>query len=154
MNNKPVERTQADGLQEEYSAIDTIDTTNMPDLTRQEYRTEADVNYILSKFGVNGTNQRPIQFGEVNFDMDLQQALGVMDDAKRVHRTLPEPLKERYPTPGAMLQALENGEMDTTIKQLKKLNDEKNEAAARAKQDMIDLENYRKGVPPKKDTPT
>lgn len=110
MNGKPAVRQQHDGMQDAYSDEAAIDCTTKPDLARQEFKTESDVNNILNRFGVpiaNGT------FGtEVDYTIDLQHALGAITDARRAHRNLPENLREKYPTWQSLLNALESGSLE------------------------------------------
>lgn len=70
----PAIRSQTDTDQELYSDEAGLDCSNLPDTARQEFKREADINDLLSRYGV-GLPQKPTRFAEADFDMDLQQAL-------------------------------------------------------------------------------
>lgn len=110
MNGKKAVRTQVDGDQDIYSDRAALDFTGTPDPTRQEFKKETDVNYILNRFGV------PIAKGtwgqEVDYTLDLQNALGAITDARRAHRNLPPDLRKKYPTWQSLLNALEAGTLE------------------------------------------
>lgn len=103
------QRTQVDELQEAYSNEAAIDFTGTPDKARQEYKDEADINVLLGRFGVHAPQKQMVFGQEVDYNLDLQQALTAIADAKTAHRELPENLRERYPTWQSLLNALETG---------------------------------------------
>lgn len=78
-------------------------------VTRQEFGKEADINYILSRFGVGNANYQPSVYGEVDYDLDLQQGLHALDDAQKTFNKLPKELQAKYGSPYAMLQAMAAG---------------------------------------------
>lgn len=91
----------------------TIDASNSPenkDMTRQEFRDEADVNYMLSRFGITQPRGTPT-YGEWDDTIDLQVALQSVSDARSAYRQLPENLREKFPSMEDMLIALENGSL-------------------------------------------
>lgn len=104
----PAIRTQADDLGQEYSMDTALDFSESIDMARQEFKNDADINVLLGRFGVN-TPQRQTTYGEVDFGMDLQQAIGAIDAARRMHRKLPLSLRERYPTWQSVLNGLNDG---------------------------------------------
>lgn len=116
MLNFPAERRQSDGRQDEYSAAARIDTSNLPDLARQEFKQEADVNYILSRFGLDGP-QRQLVFGDVDFDIDLTGAHAAVSQARRAWGKMPDYLKEKYPSWQDLLAAIHSGELTTLEKE-------------------------------------
>lgn len=127
----PSIRTQIDGLEDEYSLATALDTSADPMLTRQEYKDEADLNILLSRFGVPGA--RPMTWGqEIDWNTDLQQALGAMEQAKSVENTVPEELKSKYPTWRHVLNAVENGAYGNDLKALAEQKAKDKAAADRA----------------------
>lgn len=105
-------RTQADDLGDEYTAATAINfDPSDPDarsVTRQEFKTDADINTILRKFGVDAFNKQPI-FGDINYDVTLQDALHLLTRANELHRRLPESLRAKYPDRGSILLGLDDG---------------------------------------------
>lgn len=114
MHNIPTERTQIDGKQDEYSAataIDCSDSDENPDATRQEFREDVDINTILRRFGVSGAQQRQLQYGEVDYDVGLQEAIYVTEAAQDAWRRMSPELRNRYPTWQLLMQAIAAGEV-------------------------------------------
>lgn len=107
---KPALRTQVDDLAEEYSRLIQIDCSDMPDMTRQEFKQETDINYLISRFGANTPLRQPI-YGEIDYDMDLQRALTALSDAKQAIRKLPEPIRTKYAHLHRFIQGIESGEL-------------------------------------------
>lgn len=113
------ERTQVDGLQDEYSALSALNCSeDLPDgkpnedRARQEFKKETDINEILRRFGVGDeSNLRQGTFGEIDYNLDLQQALSSIDQAKSAYREMPNELQRRYPTWQRFLNAIERGEL-------------------------------------------
>lgn len=97
------------------------------DRTRQEDAQDADINYILSRFGV-GAPQRPIQYGRVDYDMDLATAYSVLHEAELAHSRLTRTMRERYPTVQDMLNGIAKGDL---IEDLKIEREAAEEAAAK-----------------------
>lgn len=110
---KPAKRTQVDSLGDFYSAFTVIDSSTKPDMTRQEYKDETDTNKLLYRYGVGLVPGRaqPTWGQEVDFDLDLQTALGAVADAKRAWGDLPPNLKAAYPSWQQLLNALESGQL-------------------------------------------
>lgn len=106
----PAIRTQVDGLDEEYSIETALDCSDMPDTTRQEFKDETDVNKILGRYGVNAP-MRPVQYGESNFDLDLQTALQAIYTAQDAVRNLPPDLAAKYPTWTSFMEAAYSGKL-------------------------------------------
>lgn len=111
MNNQGVQRHQADGMQQLYSEEARINTQLEPDLARQDFKDEADTNLIIARFGLEGTLQRRVAFGEYDSDMDLQQAFKSIAEAKSAYQRLPDHLKLKYPNWTHIIMAVENGEI-------------------------------------------
>lgn len=117
-NNKPVPRHQADEQQDFYNAVTALD--DFPeDLARQEFRDEADINRILLRHGVGLTNNRPLVYGETDFDLNLQDAYAAVDAARAAHGRLDPQLREKYPTWDAMLTGLASGRFAADMAELK-----------------------------------
>lgn len=126
----PPVRNQADIVnQRAYSAPAAIDCSNLPDTTRQEFKREADVNYVLSRFGVNGLPQRQPSYGEQDFDLDLHGAYIANDAAGRAFNALPVALKRKYKDVPTMLNAMNDG---TLLKDLTAARDMANAGASPA----------------------
>lgn len=106
----PVPRSQPDGLQLVYSQATALDMSESKDLARQEFRDEADINIILKKFGVTSHGITP-RFQEVDYDADLQSALGAIAEARRVHADIDPELRKKYPTWQSLLNAMATGEL-------------------------------------------
>lgn len=104
-------RSQADGKNLEYSARAALDTSGWEDTARQEFKNEADVNVMLSRFGVIPP-LKPLQWGVVDYEIDLQTALGAIEQAKRAHARLPATVKADYPSWQSLLNAIEAGELN------------------------------------------
>lgn len=125
---KKAERTQIDGKQDAYSAATALDTSDLPDLTRQEFREEADVNHLLARYGIGGLPQRTPRWGEeIDFDMDLQSAYISTQGAMRAWAHLPADLKTEFPT----WQDLLNGYVSGKYQEAKKAYDDRKKDEAR-----------------------
>lgn len=81
------------------------------DMARQEFRADQDINAMLKKFGVM-VPQLPLQFGDVDFSIDLQTALGAIHQAKQAWNKLPADIKADYPSWQSLLNAMERGEVN------------------------------------------
>lgn len=90
-------RSQGDGLQPAYSTA-TRFINDGPDMTRQEFKQEADINNILKRFGVGALQRQGIYGTEVDYNLDLQQAITATREAQDAYTRLPTALKNRYST--------------------------------------------------------
>lgn len=88
----------------------TISCTKAEDKARQEFKEEADVNYMLSRFGITPTRGAPT-YGEWDDTIDLQSALQSLHDARTAYRDLPENLRNKFTRMEDLLAALENGSL-------------------------------------------
>lgn len=104
-------RSQADDLGDVYSGIAGTGTVGWEDTARQEFKAEADINEMLSRFNVIPP-LRPTQFGETDYTIDLQAALAAIQQAKRAHGRLPAAVKADYPTWQSLLNGIAAGELD------------------------------------------
>lgn len=109
-------RRQSDDEQDLYSLEAGLDLSGEVDLARQEFREEADVNSIMRKYGVGGLNARQPQYGEQDFDVDLQHALRAIADAKAAHARLSPELRAKYKNWKSMLDAAASGELQEDLK--------------------------------------
>lgn len=114
---QPCERTQHDGMGDKYSAMTATDFTGTDSLARQEFKDEADTNIMLTRFGV--IPQRPIQYGTtVDYQLDLQTALGVLAEVETATFNVPTELQVKYPDWRTLLNAVETGEYENDLNQL------------------------------------
>lgn len=111
---QPPIRKQTDDLQEQYSQMTAIDCSDLPDLTRQEFRDETDVNKILARYGVNAPMRQP-EYSEVDYSMDLQQSLQAIKEAEDAVSKLPPSLRVKYFTWERLLDGAYNGEFKTDL---------------------------------------
>lgn len=80
------------------------------DTARQEYAKEADINYMLSKFGITPERGAPT-YGEWDDRIDLQQALTSVAEAKSAYADLPKELKDKFQSMEQLLTAYHNGSL-------------------------------------------
>lgn len=107
-------RSQRDSLQQQISRSSGLDCSDDKDRARQEFKDETDTNQILNRFGVD-LAQRPVEYGkETDYNMDLQQALAAVAQAKDTYRQMPNDLQRRYPTWQRFLNAVERGQLQLT----------------------------------------
>lgn len=86
------------------------DVTENKDRARQEFAKEADINYMLSRFGVVPGRGTPT-YGEWDDSLDLQQALTSVAEARVAYADLPEELKNRFKSMEDLLKAYNNGSL-------------------------------------------
>lgn len=128
----PAIRTQVDGLNGVYSYETGLDCSDLPDMTRQEFKDETDVNKILARYGVDGMRLREPQYSEVDYDTDLQQSLESIREAERAINKLPEELRGKYSTWERLLDGAFNGEFKTDLATYHEKRRIETEAAAKA----------------------
>lgn len=104
----PPTKDQAD-IDIENQILDASASPENPDLARQEYKNEADINYTLSRFGITNTRGTPI-YGETNDSLDLQMALESTRDAKAAFAQLDPQIQKRFGNVNTLLDAVENGD--------------------------------------------
>lgn len=91
----------------------TLDASNSPankDTARQEFKQEADINYMLSRFGITSPRGAPT-YGEVDETIDLQTAIESVREARDGYQRLDKELRDKFPSMEAMLNAVENGSL-------------------------------------------
>lgn len=82
------------------------------DMARQEFKQEADINYMLSRFGVAPQRGAPT-YGEWDDTLDLQSAIEMTKRAQAAYRKLPKELRDKFDNMGDFLAAVENGSLVT-----------------------------------------
>lgn len=105
----PPQRDQADiGLVDQ--PIDCSNSPNNPDVARQEFKDEADINYVLSRLGVTAPRGTPT-YGEWDDTIDLQQAIAAVREADAAFNKLPRELKQKFPNMNEIIRAVDNGSL-------------------------------------------
>lgn len=84
------------------------------DATRQEYAEQADINWIVNRFGGNLVTGLKPQFGHNDFDTDLMGALETLAAARDQYDALPEKLRQAYPSISSLVEALDRGDLTLT----------------------------------------
>lgn len=106
---RPPTKDQADlGLDNE--TVDAADRPDNKDTARQEFKDEADVNYMLSRFGITQPRGAPT-YGEWDDSITLQSAIEAVAEAREGYNTLPEEMRKKFPSMEAMLTAIQNGSL-------------------------------------------
>lgn len=81
-------------------------------VTRQEFKAECDTATLLQRFGAGQAFPvRPAFFGEVDYDLNLQDAIHAMRAAQAAFERLPADLQRRYQGWGALADAIARGEV-------------------------------------------
>lgn len=124
----PVERTQVDGRQLEFSLAGSVQFDPKSDMTRQEFKDEADIN-LMMKRAFAGVDFRPRDNvgGVVDFDADLHSAFSSVRQLREAYASLPVHVQEKYPTFELFCGAVGNGE-DVFYKEPPKAPDVKPDA--------------------------
>lgn len=121
----PRVRTQTDGKQDEISRKLRRSFQGTDDHARQEFKNEQDINKMLARYGVPGAvAAQRATIGEVNFDMDLQQSLHMLQETRAAYNRLPADLQQKYGSWQAILAAIEAGELTELPKEGKKHGDQ------------------------------
>lgn len=107
---QPAERTQTDGLGDEYSFETGLDCSNSKDMARHEQTGEADINKLLARFGI-GIPQRQVVYGSMDFDLDLQQAYRAIETVKAAWDQMPDAITKKYTDWTQLAVALNSGEL-------------------------------------------
>lgn len=103
-------RSQSDDLGDQYSVDSAVFVDPATDRARQEFKDDADLGKMLARFGAFQP-QRELQFGDVDYGIDLQMALAAIADAKSAWQQMPGDVKKAFPTWQSLLNALESGEI-------------------------------------------
>lgn len=102
-------RDQSD-IGQENVLLDASHSPTNKDTARQEFKDEADINYMLSRFGITQPRGTPT-YGAWDDTIDLQSALQAVSDARAAYRELPENLRTKFTRMEDLLAALENGSL-------------------------------------------
>lgn len=140
---KPAIRTQVDDRQMDFSLEAGLDTSDKPDLARQEFRDDADANLLLKRYGVNVPVQAQPQYGDADFDLDLHSAHIAVDRAQHAFRKLPNELREKYKTTQGLLDAMNSGELAKDLREHREAKERKEAAERVAKRLEEDAERAR-----------
>lgn len=82
--------------------------TENKDMARQEFAKEADINYMLGRFGITPERGAPT-FGEWDDTIDLQQALTSVAEARGAYNQLPKELQDKFGSIEELLTAYQTG---------------------------------------------
>lgn len=97
------------------SALDCATDPEGKSVTRQEQAPDTDANRILSQYGI--PYGRPMTFGEVNYNLSLQEAYEHRDTYMKVYAALPQPIKDKYPSFMDVMRGLDSGQLQADIQQ-------------------------------------
>ena len=78
------------------------------DVARQEFAKEADINHMLSRFGVVPERGSPT-YGEWDDTLDLQQAIASVAEAREAFADLPKEIRSKFNNMEELIQAYNNG---------------------------------------------
>lgn len=109
---QPPVKDQSDIGQDE-PVIDASSTEENPDRTEQQWKDEADINYMLSRFNITQPRGAPI-YGEWNDSIDLQTALDATRMANEAYNDLPKELRDKFGNMQDLLAAVETGQLTVT----------------------------------------
>lgn len=106
------ERRQDDDLGDHYSDMTGLDCSDSKDMTRQEFKSESDVNTLLKKFGVGvPLQQQAPTYGDADYTIDFQAAIQSVRDLKQAWIALPVTIKAKYRNWQQLLNAIDKGEV-------------------------------------------
>lgn len=110
MHNFPITRTQPKPHTDDSDPV--LNTTDLPDLARQEFAKESDINQIMKRFGAGDQiMSRPFNTGDVDFDMDLLQAIDADRAVRNAWASFSPELRTKYPNLEEIFYALQNGSL-------------------------------------------
>jgi hypothetical protein len=101
-------RTQTDELGDEISKQNETPGGGET-LTRPEFAHDAQINNLLNKFGIDTPVRTGGQPMEIDYTVDLQQAMSALHAAKHATLTIPPELRNKYPNWTAVLSGTETG---------------------------------------------
>lgn len=106
---QPPTKDQAD-INIENVLLDASESDENKDHARQEFKEEADINHMLNRFGITPERGAPT-YGVWDDSINLQSAMDSVREAREGYRTLPEELRQKFPSMEAMLAAIDNGSL-------------------------------------------
>lgn len=117
-------RTQTDNRGDYYSQATALDCNieGNKDMARQEFKEEADINNILTRFGVHDQQRTMIHFGEADYTIDLQQAMHSVHDAQRAYSRMDPEIRKLYPSFDKFLRGMSSGDL---AKDLERITEER-----------------------------
>lgn len=83
-----------------------------PDMARQEFRDEVNINNIVARFlstGIPPVQRQPV-YGDRDFDIDLHSGYLAIENVQRAFLRLPPALQEKYKNTQGLLDAIHRGE--------------------------------------------
>lgn len=108
-------RQQNHGRNLEISAATFVVTPPEEDQTRQEFKDEADLNWLLDRYQVPPQGRSPAQYGVVNFDDDLTTAFEAVERARDAWEALPDEVKELYPSWQSLAEEIARGDANPAL---------------------------------------
>jgi len=106
-----ITRSQSDSPEDFLRASLENGTGPFPDNpTRQEFKDDSDINFLIARYGVLTNNGRTPQYGEMDTDLDLQQAYQAVQVAENAFGDLPPQIRAKYGQWAALAQAIAFGE--------------------------------------------
>lgn len=114
----PAIRQQTDIVDQDIVSLEAgLDCSTEPDTARQEFKREADVNYILSRFAVDGVlPSKQVSYGEVDWDLDLHGAYIALEAVDVARRSLSPALQRKYRSQKELLDAMNSGELEADLR--------------------------------------
>jgi hypothetical protein len=92
------------------SRQDVISCREDEDMTRQEFKDDADINKLVERHGLV---VRPVEYGEHNFDEDLTARMQSRSLFEAWYAEAPAEVREMYADMGAFLRAFGSGAFKT-----------------------------------------
>lgn len=105
-------REQHDDMQNQLSDQAATFCTTEEDKTRQEFKQDADVNTTLLRHGLPVAGLKTPVYTDNNTDIDLQDAIQIVETVRTAHADLPEHIRARYPTWQHLLTAAMSNTLD------------------------------------------
>lgn len=90
--------------------LDASASATNKDTARQEFKDEADINYMLSRFGITQPRGTPT-YGTWDETLDLQVAIQSVREARTAYADLPKVLRDKFTSMDHLLTAVENGSL-------------------------------------------
>lgn len=90
--------------------LDASASDENPDMAKQEFKDEADINYMLSRFGITQPRGAPA-YGEWDDAIDLQTAIESVRFANEAYRELPWALRQKFGSMTDLIRAVDNGSL-------------------------------------------
>lgn len=90
--------------------VDASHRADNKDQARQEFKMEADINYMLSRFGITQPRGAPT-YGVWDDTIDLQTAIMAVREARAAYNDLPEVLRNKFGSMEEILTAVDNGSL-------------------------------------------